>query len=137
MILDSDINPIYELGKIIDQELYKLRPTISNDYFTINEDKRILLAQSIFYRSIDLNYIAIANKSREFLLQLKCPFLDIRWAKVHSKEALLMILGSTIKIWDLNTGELLNTLMVHDWYSLHSSVRSVAISTDNSKIVWI
>ena len=80
MILDSDINPIYELGKIIDQELYKLRPTISNDYFTINEDKEILFAQSMLVRSIDLNYMMIANKSREFLLELGKPFLDIRWA---------------------------------------------------------
>jgi WD40 repeat protein len=36
----------------------------------------------------------------------------------------------TIKVWDLNTGRLLNTLEGHS-----SGVSSVAISSDNSKIV--
>jgi WD40 repeat protein len=80
--------------------------------------------------------------------------LDLLWAKVHSKEALKMTLeghstqvisvaissdnskivsGSsdhTIKVWDLNTGRLLNTLIGHS-----SRVISVAISSNNSKIV--
>ena len=130
---------------IIDQELYNLRPTTAIDNFTISEDKRILFAQSLLSRSIELNYMAIANKSREFLLQLRSPFLDIRWARVHSKEVLIMTLeghtspvrsiaitsdnikivsGSddkTIKVWDLNNGKLLNTLEGHS-----SEVHSVA-----------
>lgn len=101
-----------ELSKIIDQEHYNLRPTIANDNFTINEDKRILFAQSMLIRSIELDYMTIANKSRESLLQLESPFLDIRWARVHSKEALLM------------------TLEGHT-----SSIYSLAITSDNSKIV--
>jgi WD40 repeat protein len=36
----------------------------------------------------------------------------------------------TTKVWDLNTGKLLNTLEGHS-----SSVNSVAITSDNSKIV--
>lgn len=105
-------------------------------------------------RSIELYYMMTANKSREFLLQSKSPFLDIRWARVLNKEALIMTLeghsgivssvavtpdnskivsGSsdhTIKIWDMNTGKLLNTLEGHS-----SGVRSVAITSDNNKIV--
>ena len=63
-------------------------------------------------RSIDLNYTTTADKSRRFLLLSKKPFLDLLWNKVSNKEALIM------------------TLEGHT-----ADVSSVAISSDNSKIV--
>jgi WD40 repeat protein len=63
-------------------------------------------------RSLDLNYTTIVDKSRRFLSRSKKPFLDLLWSKVRNKEALIMTLEG------------------------HSSfVYSVAISSDNSKIV--
>ena len=53
----------------------------------------------------------LADKSRQFLLQSKKPSLDIRWAKVRNKEALL------------------RTLEGHT-----SSVNSVEITSDSTKI---
>ena len=84
----------------------------ANDFSTINEDKQNPFAQAVLMRSFDLNYMEIANKSREFLLHLSKPFLDIRCARVRGKEALKM------------------TLEGHSF-----AVNSVAITTDNSKIV--
>jgi WD40 repeat protein len=153
-IPESEINPIYKLNKIINQELHNLRPTSTIDSLTFNSDKRSLFAQAVLIRSFDLNYMEMANKSREFLIQLKKPFLDIRWAQVRSKADLIMTLeghsdgvisatitsdnskivsGSdddTVKIWNLNTGKLLNPLEGHS-----SAVTSVAITSDNTKIV--
>jgi WD40 repeat protein len=153
-IAESEINPIYELNKIINQELHNLRPTSTNDSFTLNPDIRNLFAQAVLIRSIDLNLMELATKSREYLIQLKKPFLDIKWARVRSSRALIRTLeghsssinsiaitsdnskivsgggDNMIKVWDMDTGKLLNTLNGHS-----DSVRSVSITSDNSKIV--
>jgi hypothetical protein len=71
----------------------------------------IQFAQCVHVRSVDLSYMLVADKSREFLSESKEPFLDIRWAKVRNKEALI------------------RTLEGHS-----SSVASVAITSDNTKI---
>jgi hypothetical protein len=111
-ITESEINPIYELNKIINQELHNLRPASMCDSFILYPDKRNLFPQAVLIRSFDLNNMELANKSREFLIQLKRPFLDIRWARVRNKAAL---------IW---------TLEGHS-----ESVSSIAITSDNTKIV--
>ena len=155
-VIQSDIRPIHELSKIIDQESHNLRLTETSDSFSINQDKQVLLAQSMLIRSFDLNHMELANKSREFLRQLRKPFLDIRWARVRSKGAQIRTLkghsdsvesvaitsdnskivsGSgyddkTVKVWDLNTGKLLKTLKGHS-----NDVNSVAITLDSNKIV--
>jgi len=153
-IVESELYPIYELNKIINQEQHNLRLSVTNDSLSVNQDMQVLFAQSVLIRSFDLNNMEMANKAREFLLQVKKPFLDIRWARVRDKGALIRTLeghsysvtsvaitsddskivsGSwdkTIKIWDLNTGELLKTLKGHS-----DSVSSVAITSDDSKIV--
>ena len=159
-----DMEPIYQLNKVLEQESHNLRLT-PNDLFTY-EDKSVLFAQQMFIRSLDLNYRTLVDKSRRYLSLSKKPFLDLLWSKVRNKEALIMTLedkksnhvhsvaishhvntvgispdnskivsGSsdwdkTIKVWDLHTGKLLNTLEGHS-----HSVDSVAISPDNSKIV--
>jgi WD40 repeat protein len=152
-ISESDISPIYKLNKILEQESQNLRPT-ANELFTNSEDKSVLFAQQMLIRSLDLNYTTIVDKSRRFLSVSEKPFLDLQWAKVPNKEALIMTLeghlkavrsvaitsdntkvvsgfyDNTIKVWDIDTGRLLNTLEGHT-----STVRSVAISSDNSKIV--
>jgi WD40 repeat protein len=148
-----DLDSVYLIEKVIDQERNNLRPT-ANEFFMVNNDKSIVFAQCMHIRSIDLNYTEIADKSRQFLLQSKKSFLDIRWSKVRNKEPLLRTLeghssflnsvaissdnskivsGSsdrTIKLWDLDTGKLLNTLEGHT-----NHVNSVATTSDNSKIV--
>jgi WD40 repeat protein len=66
----------------------------------------------VFIRYIDRNHLGLANEAREFLLQLKKPFLDIRWTRMYNKEVMLLTLPSRSK-----------------------RVNSVAITSDNSKIV--
>lgn len=110
-ISESDIQPLYQLNKVLEQESHNLRSP-ANESFTDNGDKSIRFAQCLHIRSVDLNYMLVADKSREFLSQSKKPFLDIRWAKVHNKEALI------------------RTLEGHSTY-----VNSVAITSDNTKIV--
>jgi len=48
-ISEPEINPIYELNKIINQELHNLRPTSINDSFTLNPDKQNLFAQAMLF----------------------------------------------------------------------------------------
>jgi WD40 repeat protein len=116
----------------------------------------VLFAQCIHIRSIYLNYTTIGEKSRRFLELSKAPCLVLLWAKVHSKEALIMTLeghsdhvnsvaistdnskivsgsawkDNTIKVWDLHSAELLNTL---EYHSREASVVAVAITHDNRK----
>ena len=71
-----------------------------------------MFAQQLHIRSFGLNSNDIAEKSRKFLSASKMPFLDIFWARVGHKEALIRTL---------------------DGHSSH--VESVAISPDNTKIV--
>jgi hypothetical protein len=54
------------LDKIINQELHNLRPTSTNDSFTLNPDKQNLFAQAVFIRSIDLNLIKMRQMIRTY-----------------------------------------------------------------------
>jgi hypothetical protein len=52
-----DMEPIYQLSKVLEQESHNLRLT-ANDLFTY-EDKSVLFAQQMLIRSLDLNYTTI------------------------------------------------------------------------------
>jgi WD40 repeat protein len=152
-VSESVINPILQLNKILEQESHNLRST-ADVSFLQNEDKSNWFAQCVHIRSLDLNYMRIVDKSRKFQIQSKKLFLDLKWAKVHNKEALIMTLeghsdpvfsveissdntkivsryhDGTIRVWDLNSGRLLHTLEEHS-----GDITDVAISSDNTKIV--
>ena len=80
---------IYQLNKVLEQESHNLRPPANELFGLHNEVKSILFAQCVHIRSIDLNYMLIADKSRRILSESKKIFLDLRWVIVRSKEALL------------------------------------------------
>jgi len=109
----------------------------------------------LWYDGYNVSFMRRCNINDTVFLSLsKKPFLDLLWAKVRNKQALIMTLeghtytvdsiaissdnskivsGSedkTIKVWDLNTGRLLNTLE-----GFSSRINSVAITSDNSKII--
>ena len=151
------LNPIHSLYKILGQESHNLRLSDYNSFIHVlpsDIDKSLIFAQQIHIRSIVLGSNDIADKSREYLSTSNTPFLNIKWAKVGNKQALIRTLldhtnsvnsvsissdntkfvsGSfdgNIKVWDLNKGKVLRTLEGHS-----DSVESVAISLDNTRVV--
>jgi hypothetical protein len=101
-----DMEPIYQLNKVLEQESQNLRLT-ANDLFTY-EDKSVLFAQQMLIRSLDLNYTTILDESRKFLSLSKKPFLDLLWAKVRNKEVSYTIQNSSF--WTIFT----STTLIRD-----------------------
>jgi WD40 repeat protein len=155
---DTIINSIYSLYKILEQESHNLRLKEKNSFIssvTDKIDRKVVFAQQIHIRATDLGQNEIIQRSRDYMQTKNRSFLNILWARVKDKTALLRTLeghsdsvnsvavtsdgtkivsGSedkTIKVWDLTaSGRLLNTLEGH-----HDSVSSVAVTPDGTKIV--
>ena len=69
-----DVESIYQLNKVLEQESHNLRLT-ANDLLTY-EDKSVLFVQHMLIRSLDLNYTTIADKARRFLSFSKKTVLE-------------------------------------------------------------
>ena len=162
------INPISSLYRVLEQESHNLRLKDKNSFISSVSDNieiQLVFAQQIHIRATDLRQDEIAQRSREYIrmqrpsqsqLQSKNRFfVDILWARVKDKSALLRTLeghsayvesvtvtpdgtkivsgswDNTIKVWDLAaSGRLVNTLQGHS-----SAVSSVAVTPDSTKIV--
>jgi WD40 repeat protein len=160
----TTINSILSLYKILEQESHNLRVKDVSSFISSASDKRdkgVIFAQQIHIRATDLGQKEIIQRSREYLQTNACNFFNILWAKVRDKSALIRTLedthfvvesvaitpdgskivsGSTfdnaIKVWDLASGRIVNTLSVENpLKGDFDSVGSVTITPDGTKIV--
>src|SRR5581483_10624179 len=113
--LPSDISLLYNL--IVPAEGFDLLLEIIEHFDFINDNKIMRTIK----KNIPMNY-DLRNLSLEFVKELS-KFQDLKKIVSGSDD-------NSIKIWDADSGSLLNTLNGHT-----NSVYSVAFSSDNRKIV--
>ncbi len=118
---DININhdPILNIKKILEKESRNLRLKDKDSFISSISskiDKQLVFSQQVHIRATDLQQNEIVQRSREYMMMLQQSknrsFFDILWASVKDKSTLI------------------RTLEGHS-----SSVRSVAITPDSTKIV--
>ena len=152
------LKPLSELYKILEQESYNLRAKDHDSFISLpnNIDKSLLFAQQIHIRAFELLNTQVVEKTKKYL-KTKRNYFIVKWAKVKDQNTLMKTLAvhngaigaitsiaitpdgtkvvsgssdKTVRIWDINTGELLKTLEGHTY-----NVNSVAITPDGTKVV--